>query len=79
MDFLAANHVRVVGLCQSDNNAKAHRADIFAIAQLSCLKMLNGDMFPSIFCPVQAPGLQSGPIHFFAVDIVQDSQILFIN
>jgi len=37
MDFLAANHVRIVGLCKSVKNAKAHRADIFAIAQLSCL------------------------------------------
>jgi len=37
MDFLAANHVRIVGLCKSVKNAKAHCADIFAIAQLSCL------------------------------------------
>jgi len=32
MDFLAA----IVGLCKSVKNAKAHREDIFAIAQLSC-------------------------------------------
>ena len=31
LDFLAANHVRIVGLIH-----KAHRAAIFAIAQLSC-------------------------------------------
>jgi len=35
MDFLAANYVRIVGLCKSVKNAKVHRADIFAIAQLS--------------------------------------------
>jgi len=28
--------VRIVGLCKSVKNAKAHHADIFAIAQLSC-------------------------------------------
>ena len=33
MDFLAANHVRIVGLCGQN---KTHRAVIFAIAQLSC-------------------------------------------
>ena len=33
MDFLAANHVRIVGFCGQN---KAHRAVIFAIAQLSC-------------------------------------------
>ena len=33
MDFLAANHVRIVGLC-----VNAHRAVIFAIAQLSYKK-----------------------------------------
>jgi len=31
MDFLAANHVRIVGLC-----GHPHRVVIFAIAQLSC-------------------------------------------
>ena len=31
MDFLSANHVRIVGLC-----GQVHRAAIFAIAQLSC-------------------------------------------
>jgi len=31
IDFVAANHVRIVGLC-----GQAHRAVIFAIAQLSC-------------------------------------------
>ena len=31
MDFLAANHVRIVGLC-----GHVHRVVIFAIAQLSC-------------------------------------------
>jgi len=36
IDFLAANHVRIIGLYKSVKNAKAHRADIFAIAQLSC-------------------------------------------
>jgi len=36
MDFLAANHVRIVGLCTSLKNATAHRADILAILQLSC-------------------------------------------
>ena len=35
MDFLAANHVRIVGLC-----GHAHHAVIFAIAQLSCLSLL---------------------------------------
>ena len=34
MDFLAANHVRIVGLC-----GHAHCAVIFAIAQLSCLSI----------------------------------------
>ena len=34
-DFLAANHVRIFGLCKSVKNAKAHRADIFVIAQIS--------------------------------------------
>jgi len=33
MDFLAANHVRIVGLC-----GHAHRAVIFVISQLSCDK-----------------------------------------
>jgi len=33
MDFLAANRVRIVGLCGQN---KAHFAVIFAIAQLSC-------------------------------------------
>jgi len=33
MDFLAAYHVRIVGLCSRN---KAHRAIIFAISQLSC-------------------------------------------
>jgi len=33
MEFLAANHVHVVGLID-----KAHRTVIFAIAQLSCFK-----------------------------------------
>jgi len=37
MDFLGANHVRIVGLCKCVKNAKAHRADIFAIAQFSCI------------------------------------------
>jgi len=40
MDFLAANHVRIVRLCKSVKNAKAHRADIFAIAQLFCFKII---------------------------------------
>jgi len=35
MVFLAANHVHIVGLCKSAKNAKVHRTDIFAIAQLS--------------------------------------------
>jgi len=34
MDFLAANHVCIVGLC-----GHAHRAVIFAIAQLSCFSV----------------------------------------
>jgi len=39
MDFLAANHVHIVGLC-----GQAHRAVIFAIAQLSCcIFMLETD------------------------------------
>jgi len=43
MDFVAVNYVRFVGLCKSVKNAKAHHADIFAIAQLSCfaLKLLS--------------------------------------
>jgi len=36
MDFLTANQMRNVGLCKSVKNAKAHHAEIFAIAQLSC-------------------------------------------
>jgi len=36
MDFIAANHVPIVRLCKSVKNAKAHRVDIIAIAQLSC-------------------------------------------
>jgi len=36
MDFLAANHVCIVGLC-----GHAHRAVIFAIAQLSCLLFVS--------------------------------------
>ena len=36
MDFLAVNHVLIVGLCKSVKNSKVHRVDIFAIAQLSC-------------------------------------------
>jgi len=35
MDFLAANHVRIVGLC-----GQVHRAVIFAIAQLSCFNLV---------------------------------------
>jgi len=35
MDFLAANHVCIVGLC-----GQVHHAVIFAIAQLSCTKRL---------------------------------------
>ena len=38
MDFLAANHVRIVGLCSQN---KAHRAVIFATAQLSCIQSLT--------------------------------------
>jgi len=34
MDFLAANHVRIVGLCGQN---KVHHAVIYVIAQLSCL------------------------------------------
>ena len=34
VDFLAANHVRIVGLC-----GQAHRVVIFVIAQLSCSDM----------------------------------------
>jgi len=37
MDFLAVIHVHIVGLCKSVKNAKVHHADIFVIAQLSCL------------------------------------------
>jgi len=33
MDFLAADHVRIIGLC-----SQVHRMVIFAIAQLSCFK-----------------------------------------
>ena len=43
MDFLAANHVRIVGLCKSVKNAKAHRADMFAIAQVSCIIVRQED------------------------------------
>jgi len=42
MDFLAVNRVRIVRLCKSVKNAKAHRVDIFAIAQLSCLNCVIG-------------------------------------
>ena len=40
MDFLAANYVRTVELCKSVKYAQAHRADIFAIAQLSCYRWI---------------------------------------
>jgi len=38
---IAANHVHIVGLCKSVKNAKAHRTDIFAIAQLSCFSRVH--------------------------------------
>jgi len=38
MDFLAANHVRIVGLC-----GQAHRAVIFAIAQLFLFELPSVD------------------------------------
>ena len=49
IDFLAANHVSIVGLCS---------ADIFAIAQLSCYNMVSvlqrpGVCLSACACPKQ--------------------------
>jgi len=46
MDFLAANHVRIVGLC-----GHVHRAVIFAISQLS---WFSGHLLETCICNVFA-------------------------
>ena len=71
VDFLAANHVRIVGLC---GQTRAHRAVIFAIAQLSyflylLLRPSKVDEYVSVFVGSRVPLSSKRPLLSVEVSI----------